>query len=333
MKTCLIYGHNGLDLDVTFNLVAFYKKLGFKTFFSGKLYDANLLVVVRAVDKPIDLSVFHYSLIHVFDYGGWNYDGFVNSIDHNKCYIFCTAESKRKRIIEQLHFPKDHIFVAFPPVETSLWIAKNKRVKYEFVHIGNYKPMTDNDPFKNFFLQAITKFKVNIWGIGWALSEKKIYHGKAGLFEVSSIYAQSRFACGLMYPFQRDVTFSGRFWHAPLNGCYLFSEPGLYTQLIPGVIETDYSIEQIRQYMLSCFNRNILQKTAIEFWKTQNNHLQSLISPTLVLMTQDDINQRRLQGFIFIRLSCINHLKLFYQKLLFFSVIDVIKSNLKLFND
>ncbi len=57
MKTCLIYGHGGLDLDVTFNLLYFYKRLGFKTYFSEKLYDADLLVVVRAINKVLDLTL------------------------------------------------------------------------------------------------------------------------------------------------------------------------------------------------------------------------------------------------------------------------------------
>ena len=170
--------------------------------------------------------------MHVYDYGGWGYDSFVNSVDHKKTYIFSTSEKTKERLIKNLGFPQEHIFIALPPVETSLWIAKKTRIKYDFVHIGNYKNIEDDDNVRKSFLDCMLQLKVDVWGLGWINNEKGKYHGKVGLFKVSDIYSSSKYALGLMYPFQRNVTFSGRFWHAPLNGCYLFTEPGLYTKII-----------------------------------------------------------------------------------------------------
>lgn len=317
MKTCLIYGHNGLDLDVTFNLRSFYKKLGFKVCFSDKLHTADLLVVVRAVDKEINITPFNYSLVHVYDYGGWDYDGFVKTIDHSKTFIFCTSEAKKERLIKKLNFPKSQVCVALPPVDTTLWVKDIKKTKFDFTHIGNFKPIVDEDIFKLRFNKAIDYFNSHLWGLGWKLNNE-IYHGKAGLFQVSKIYAQSRFSFGLMYPFQREVTFSGRFWHAPLNGCFLFSEPGLYSQTIPGVIETDYTVEDISDKLNQQMSSFELQKEAQEFWNKQNEVTLMYVKPTLKLLEKSNFNI--VKYLTYLKFLVINILKVYYQKLELFKL-------------
>ena len=318
MKTCLIYGHNGLDLDVALNIRSFYKKLGFSAFFSDKLLDADLLVVLRAVDKAIDINPFSFALVHVYDYGGWDYDAFVRTINQKITYIFCTSEIKRNRLIELLHFPKEQVFVALPPVEIKLWSKKIEEVKYNIVHIGNFKPISEKDAIKERFNETIKHFKTHVWGLGWQL-EKGLYHGKTGVFSVSGIYANSKFALGLMYPFQRDVTFSGRFWHAPLNGCSVFSEPGLYSTKIPGVIETDYSIEDIDKKIAKNIDRIALQNKAKEFWLNQNKKTLAFVEPTLILIKSAKYNFKKI--FIFIYVSLNNILKEYYQKYSVFKLI------------
>jgi hypothetical protein len=311
MQTCLIFGHNGLDLDITLNLRYFYRSLGFKVFFSDKLHDADLLVVIRAVDAEIDISPYHFSLIHIYDYLGCDYDAFVNSIDHTITYIFCTSEVKRYRLIQQLHFPEKQIAVAFPPVNVKLWSKKIKKLQYKMVHIGNFKPITDEDPIKQVFNESIIYFNTNIWGMGWNI-RRDLYHGRIGLFSVSAIYAKSKFAFGLMYPFQRDVTFSGRFWQAPLNGCYVFSEVGLYTSKFPGIIETDYSINDIEHKMAHHVDRFALQNEAIEFWLKHYQFTRSIVLPTLEILKKNGINLNK--ACIYLSISMSNYLRMIYQK-------------------
>lgn len=278
MKTCIIYGQNGLDLDVAFNLVAFYKKLGFKTYFSEKLHDASLLVILRAVDKPIDIRNKNYSQIHVYDYGGWSYDGCIKSLPYEKTYIFTTSEIHKSLLINSLNFPLEQIFIALPPVETKIWVKNEKYKKFDFVHIGNFKNIEEKDEIREKFNLSVDKLDTNLWGMGWnSLKYGEKYHGKAGLFDVSKIYAKSKYALGLMYPFQRDITFSGRFWHAPLNGCYLFSEPGLYTKEIPGVIETNYIVENILSQSAEHNDFDNLQKIAIHYWDEKNKKHKELV--------------------------------------------------------
>jgi hypothetical protein len=318
MKSCLIYGHNGLDLDIAFNLRSFYRQLGFKVFFSDKLLDADLLVIVRAIDSPIDISSFGFLQVHVFDYGGWNFDAFVRTINHKITYIFCTSEMKRKRLIDFLYFPQSQVFIALPPVDVKLWSKSIQKVKNNFVHIGNYKPNIDGDLIKVRFNEILSRFNIHIWGLGWQL-DNRLYHGKVSLFDVSTIYSSSKYALGLMYPFQREVTFSGRFWHAPLNGCSLLSEPGLYTSFIPGVIETDYSIEDIEKKTAIKFDRIILQKQAREFWIKQNNETKSIIIIILSPLIYNQFNFTKLINLIYFFFE--NKLKEYFQKLRLFKLI------------
>ncbi|MEP6746255.1 MAG: hypothetical protein ABJB86_00945 [Bacteroidota bacterium] len=299
MKTCLIYGHNGLDLDVTFNLLAFYRKAGLSVFYSDTLYDADVLVVLRAVDKKIDLSPFNFSVVHIFDYGGWDYNAFIESIDHGISYIYCTSQEKKNRIINDTSFPENRIFVAFPPVATRLWMADMKKPEYEIVHIGNYKPITENDQYKENFNKAIIDHNVHVWGLNWTgIVHKDLYHGKAGQFSVSGIYAKSAWSFGLMYPFQRSVTFSGRFWHAPLNGCQLFSEPGVCT-FIPGVIETDYSFEDIEQRIKSPLaDKQQVRQKALAFWNGENEKIEKLVKVTFSHFINDNNKTGKLKNYL-----------------------------------
>lgn len=286
MKTCLIYSPDGVDLDNAINLIHFYKRLGFRTFFSDVLVNADVLALLRAKDEPIDTAGCDFSLIHIYDYVGWNYDAAIRSFDYSKTFICCTTEERRQEIIEGLDFPEDHIRIAFMHVEISVWTHKVNPVKYETVHIGNYKPIPEGDIIQDRFVHILEKYKVHVWGRRWneKLNSDR-YYGVLGLFSVTNIYSQSKFALGLMYPFQRKVTFSNRFWIASLCGCPLISEKGLYTKKLPGVIETDYTdgdYEQIINEIV--IDREQLRQEAIAFWEKENEATLSYLKPSFNLV-------------------------------------------------
>jgi uncharacterized protein Usg len=318
MKTCLIYGQDGLDLCVTLNLKVFYERLGLKVFFSEKLYDADMLVVARAYDS-VDLSPYSYQLIHIFDYVGRDFDAFIHSVDYEKSFIFCTSEIKRQRIIEKTGFPSKQIFQTFPPVETEFWIGKPKKIRYYIVHIGNYKFSAEGDIIKAKFDDEIQTSNVDVWGLGWdKIVKKGLYHGRLGTYSVPSIYAQSMFALGLMYPFQREVTYSGRFWQAPLNGCFLLSEPGLYTKEIPGIIETDYSHSDIETKINTSHDRQLLKKEAKDYWEKQYDMTLSYVRPTLDLLNVKRCSMKKY--VIWMRLSLYNRLRICYHRYSLFKI-------------
>ena len=322
MKTCLIFGLNCLDFDVVLNVEAFYKHLGFKVFFSNKLYEADLLVVVRA-STPIDLSPYHFQLIHVFDYEGGEIDAFVSSTDYQKTYICTSSETHRQRIIHKTGFPANQIFKAFPPVETKIWMEKNKKISYDLVHIGHFK--LNEDTIRTKLVEIIQTLNVDVWGERWEhIAPKKYYHGKLGLFNVSKIYAKSKYALGLMLPHQRNETYSGRFWHAPLNGCYILSEPGLYTKEIPGIIETDHSLSDVSLKISKNTDREALKKEAEQYWKIQSNITLSCLQPSFVLINKKENMIKKL--ILYYKISRVNMLKKIYQRFSVFKIANSIKS-------
>ena len=126
----------------------------------------------------------------------------------------------------------------------------------------------------------IETFDIKVWGMNWKGYIKNEYKlmGRSGFFESSKIYSQTEYALGLMNPFQRNVTFSGRFWQGPINGCMIISEPGLFTKQIPGIIETDYSPEDINRIIMQHNgNRIEIQSSACKYWEQNNDKLKQIV--------------------------------------------------------
>jgi len=319
MKTCFIYSDLVLDLEIALNLEAFYKRLGFTTCFCrDRIRDADLLVILRPVNRPLDFSGYHHNVIHIYDYEGKDINIFMrSSIDYKKTYIFCMSEKQKNRITDKAGFPANQVFVVLLPVEIPLWVSKLKDIKYELVHIGNHKPIrADEDLISQRFHEAVTSLKADVWGAEWeGFIGGGRYHGKAGRFEAQPIYARSRFALGLMYPFQRELTFSSRFWQAPLNGCQLLSESGLYTRTFPGIIETDYSVPDLKEKLQRVTDREALRARARRFWEEQNKLTLSYVKPTLESIKERDLGVR--ERLFFMRISVGNLItKCFHTKFL-----------------
>lgn len=311
-KTCLIYGDNGLDLDVAFNLCSFYNKIGFNSYFDTKLHSANVISIVRGIDKAIDLCGIEFEQIHVYDYCGWKYDGLVKSLPFDKSFIFTTSLDTKEYLIKTFGFPEKNIFVVLPPVDIKLFSSNLKPIKYKLVHIGNYKE-TNDDMFHNRMKIVLDTFDVNVWGMNWNghIKNNNKLKGRSGFFQTSKIYSESKCALGLMYPFQRDGTFSGRFWQSTLNGCLLFSEPGLYSKSIPGIIETDYTIGDIQNKLESVkISREQLVNEAREYWNT-NNKKNIVIHKELKLhLSNYNIGSNSCYEYIF-----LNKLRIIFHRL------------------
>ena len=65
----------------------------------------------------------------------------------------------------------------------------------------------------------------------------------------------------------------------------MFSEKGFYTDKISGIIETDYTVDDIQKKMFA-YNksRDLVRKEAKECWKVQNKIAMSFIKTTLKLL-------------------------------------------------
>lgn len=278
-RRCCLWGQDGLDLDVARNLVPFYRGLGFQVVLGTPRERAELLVVARAHDIPSDLSSCDPLAVHVWDYGGWNFDAFLRGLDPERTWVFCVSEARRERILSGTGFPPRRVLTTLPPVDVPFWSRAPAPVRWEHVHVGHFKAIEPEDAVQLRFLEHLRGTGAHVWGRGWdGRIAPALRHGPCSSTRASSIYARSRWALGLMYPFQRDTTFSGRFWQAPLAGCALLSEPGLFTRTIPGVVEFP-DRGPIRS--LPPLDRDRIRVEAAAFWEESNRRTRELVAPTV----------------------------------------------------
>lgn len=280
---CLIYGHDGFDPCALLNLYKFYQSLGFAVLYTQEIEACNLLVVKRGQDINIPSNFPKDIPVHLYSYVGTSIKTILQKLinNGNPCSLFAPSsilldESENSNVLKDL---------VYPPVIPKYWIEKrnvSSRTKYNLVHIGNKK--TKQGAITDLYADKLNKLietgKVDLWGFGW--DKNKIgtkYHGYLSIYNVPFVYSRTDYALGLMYPFQRDKTFSGRFYQAPLNGVILLSEPGLFANKVPGVTEADLSdIEAvIRKQPL---RQEIAQESFI-FWSTQTEKLKKAVCKSL----------------------------------------------------
>lgn len=262
---CVVFGADGFDLDVAFNLMAFYEQLGYSTVLSRELIPTDLLVIHRPPNSPLNLEA--YGSVHVWDYVGTSIESLLpNLAAHPNVTIFASSGARTSALVELAPALEGRIHELLPPVATELWELPIRETRYNSVHIGNFKPSyaAGKDAPSSEFLHVIERNRIDVWGAKWPLNSD-LDHGPARLHEVSKIYGQSSYALGMMYPFQREITLSGRFWHAPLNGCLLFTERSIFSQEVPGVKETDYT-SWLTSPPLGRVAQARLQRKAHEYW-------------------------------------------------------------------
>lgn len=127
------------------------------------------------------------------------------------------------------------------PVLVEIWDDDKRYEKiYDMVHIGHRKKVeliSDKkiEQFQKFAKTGILK----LYGKGWDEIDNLNSEGPTSLFKSNMIYKKSRSAVGSMHPYQRGKTISGRFWQAPINGCFLYSESLPDNFNPPGVIQVN----------------------------------------------------------------------------------------------
>ena len=277
--TALIFGHDGLDVDVAINLKHLYQDLGFRVVIAKQLHVADLLCVIRTPIRQ-NSDIFRYSQIHVFDYVCAENIEFLSSlVNHPKSTIFVPSIRRFNHNGDLNPALEEKMLVLLPPVFTKIWISKKiPKEHFNIVHVGNFKPYYENntDVYANRFINQMANGSVKIWGKGW---NKKILQSNiikpAPLLKVSLIYKSASLALGMMYPFQRNYTISGRYWQAPLNGALLITEPNVVAEGIPGVVQSDY-IQDLTKLtnLLNEDSRIQIKKSAKIFW---DNHYRESI--------------------------------------------------------
>lgn len=280
--TCLIYGHDGFDVDVLYNVRSLYRSLEFEVHFGKRIQPANLLVIIRPPNTQLNFSGF--DSIHIYDYVGFDFPLLLAEIDcKTDLWIFCASEQRKQSLAEANPGIAHRIVFWLPPVDTSIWMSKIvEPQEYGLIHIGNYKPYYSHghDEFSVTLTSMIEQGAVDVWGSGWEeLGQSRTHHGSLRIRDVSKVYARAGQAVGMMYPHQRNQTLSGRFWHAPLNGCTIISEPSLYSGQIPGV--QDWSCLSHIISPRTWTERVRLQESSRAYWdakyQSQREFLQTVL--------------------------------------------------------
>lgn len=265
MKVVLLYSTDGFDLDVLENQRQLYLALGCKVIWGGILVPCDLIVVLRCMREDVIIAPSDTPLMFL-DYSGQDvYEVFENTLSTNK---FCITSQKSLEDGKFVYF--GHPYVSIESQSSNL-----SELQYTYVHIGNYKPKRTINNINSLFVNYCNAVNCNVWGKGWEDVPRNgfTFHGPLRPEKVSDVYSRSRFALGVKHDFQIGRAISGRYWHAPLNGCVLFVEDPYLLDEIPGIYLYGYE-----GYIPG---REEIQRGARDYWE-ESNKLQKKLSIQLI---------------------------------------------------
>ena len=274
-KTCRVITCEYCDLDVYLNVKLFYGSAGYRVVKDKPLPDADLLVILRGSREISDHE----------------YEGVVHAYDYVREYKINWKERfpKAKRIFVISPTPPEcpdgvTYVKGYLPVIPELWQGTLNKKDSRPVHISHFKPMGE-DRYQQDLLKLIKSGLVRAYGKKWG--EAGIKAKPLSYRQVDRMFAASSCCYGLMYPYQRGKTLSGRMWQAPLKGCFVISEEGTNIASSPGVIEVSGlsadNLLAIKHRIEKC---KALAVEAAGYWKTATqilaDELGLKISPELI---------------------------------------------------
>ena len=276
-NSCYIYSPDGFDIDVLWNTKCLYERVGFSVFSGANPFPCNVLVILRG--KPSELSAIHFPAsdeIHLFDYAGQDTAAFANQLLDRQVLCISASEAAYARC----NVTHGQVLIAGPYVDIERWVCKRPiRRNGKCCHIGNYKSQSAGDVYLEQMSRFVREQDVGVWGAGWETQlPSHRYYGHAYVHDVADIYSKFRFALGIMHPFQRDVTYSSRFWFGPLNGCTILSEPGSFVGLVPGVVQTDFSSADIFRHMAGETDPSAIMEASRCYWNAANDRLADALA-------------------------------------------------------
>jgi len=292
---CRIISSDYLDKDVYLNIRAFYRAAGYRLIPpTARLNGASdekvdLLVVLRG-DNGSDLKDFH-GPIHVYDYVK------EYSVDWESRYPSAAHVTVVALAASSFHPAEDSQFAsiassrvsrvdAYLPVIPALWMRPWSGKRQQPVHISNFKRMGD-DAYQRDLLALICAGVVRAFGANWQLAGVKAH--PLSYRQANQQLAASAWCFGLMWPYQRGRTLSGRMWQAPLNGCFVLSETGTRILGCPGVIECEAFHAGAATFALAPEACRDLADEASAFWESHSRSLAAALGfdPGLSLTPAD----------------------------------------------
>jgi hypothetical protein len=267
--SCVFLSFDYLDYDVFLNARVFYRLAGYYIHDSISLASCDLLVVFRGI--PSRVYTEYSGPVHFYDY--------VLEHQIDLAYFFPNASSLT--IISIQHtvddFPFGRVIYGYLPVIPSVWqfsLPFTKRSPIP-VHVSNYKPL-QGDQFQQQLISQIKSSRIRVYGAKW--NSIQIRARPLSYLEANLKLANAYFCYGLMYPYQRGKSLSGRMWQAPIQGCTVISEENTNIFLCPGVVEVS-NFSDISH--LSIERPHDLAMRAASFWLGKTNELAKDLNLTL----------------------------------------------------
>ncbi len=117
----------------------------------------------------------------------------------------------------------------------------------------------------------IESYEITIFGGRW--QRIGVASRSLSYWQANRLIAASSSCFGLMYPYQRGRSLSGRMWQAPINGCFVISEAGTNPHALPGLIEAESFGPQEANRHFSLEECRRLSEQASAFWRNQTSEL------------------------------------------------------------
>jgi hypothetical protein len=296
---CRILSSDYLDKDVYLNIRAFYRALGYRLTFQSANpkcvadRQVDLLVVLRG-DNGSDLQDFS-GPIHVYDYVKEyvvDWERRYPSAAHITVVALAASSCHRVEDSKPASDSGRLSWVnAYLPVIPALWMHPWSGKRQQPVHISNFKRM-GADAYQRDLLDLIRAGVVRAFGANWQLAGVKAH--PLSYLQANRQLAASTWCFGLMWPYQRGLTLSGRMWQAPLNGCFVLSEKGTDILGCPGVLEREAFQVDAATLVLPPQACRDLALEASAFWESHSRSLAAALGfdPAFTI-TPDDLRPER----------------------------------------
>jgi hypothetical protein len=258
-RSCAVVSTDYLDKDVYLNIELFYTLAGYRVYVWSQASASasrtpDLIVMLRG--DPGKAWADYRGPVHVYDY--------VKELDVDWSDRFPHASR-----LERISLEGGDVS-GYLPVFPEIWRRSFSRKNSLPVHLSNYKPMPA-DTFQRDLVSLIQQGRVRVFGGRWQLIG--LPSRSLSYWQANRLIAASSCCFGLMYPYQRGRSLSGRMWQAPINGCFVISEAGTNPYALPGLIEVEsFGFQEAdRQFSLEECRRLSVQASV--FWQNHTTNL------------------------------------------------------------
>jgi len=260
--SCRIVSSEYLDRDVYLNVRCLYAAAGYRLQGRGGA-DPDLLVVLRGDQGTADRD--YAGPIHLYDYVKEYRVDWAARYPASRAITWISLDQPGA-----IADPRLRHLCGYLPVFAELWRCRTRRRRQRPVHVANYKRIP-GDAFQEQLLGLIRSGLVEVHGGRWqtvGVSARPLSY-----LQANRLIAGRASCFGLMWPYQRGRTLSGRMWQAPLNGCFVFAEPGSDPLGCPGVLMLERFDEQAATLIFAPEEGEALARQAAAFWRSHTEAL------------------------------------------------------------